>query len=174
MSWSSPETSLLVEMVMTVCTPNLIHMWHLNPHYIMEGTALLEGLKWGHLGNPRQVWKFVFFVNIIGFRIPMETNLWGSRGVGRRTLYVGGTIPRTCVPEWIKWRHQMEKVERQHSSMPASHVCRHHTLLPYLLDTMDYNLKQWCIINLCSTKLIIRYSVAAMRVKAKYICVWNC
>lgn len=81
-----------------------ITLWKRKPLYLE--TALLERLKWGPVlwGDPRQVWKFIFFVKFIGFRIIMETNLWTCGGVGRRTLYTGGTISWTGVPEWIKWR----------------------------------------------------------------------
>lgn len=68
-----------------------ITLWKRKPLYLE--TALLERLKWGPVlwGDPRQVWKFIFFVKFIGFRIIMETNLWTCGGVGRRTLYTGGT-----------------------------------------------------------------------------------
>lgn len=51
------------------------------------------------VGDPRQVRKFIFFVNFRGFRVTMETNLWACEGVGRRTLYVSGAISWTGVPE---------------------------------------------------------------------------
>lgn len=111
----------------------------------------------------------LFFVNFRGFRITMETNLWACGGVGRRTLYVGGTISWTGVPEWITWRKLNNSIHLP--LLPC--VWRHLTLLPCLLDPMDHTLKRWFRINLCSINLIIRYSVTALKVKPKCMCVWN-
>lgn len=64
------------------------------------GDSITSGIKMGSFGgDPRQIGKFIFFVNFIGFRITIETNLWACAGVGRHTLYVGGAKSWTGVPE---------------------------------------------------------------------------